>query len=134
MSTPRPPASRGTKLFLGLETLVWLPYGIYCFVAPAALAQSGGVAFQTPTGSTELRAMYGGLQAALGLLAFAGMQRVSLTRPALITLATVTAGLGSARLLGALSDSAWSAYTLMGLVFEVGSVLWATSLLRRDVG
>ena len=71
-------------------------------------------------------------QAALGLLAAAGMWRASLTRPALITLATVTAGLGSARLLGGLADGAWSAYTLMGLVFEVGSVLWATSLLRRD--
>jgi hypothetical protein len=124
----------GRKLFLGLSALVWFPYGLYCFFAPTALAGSAGVTFTTATGATELRAMYGGLQAALGLLAFAGMQRASLTRPALITLATVTAGLGSARLLGALSDSAWSGYTLMGLVFEVGSVLWATSLLRRDHG
>ena len=122
----------GRKLFLGLSALVWLPYGLYCFVAPTALAALAGVTFTTATGATELRAMYGGLQAALGLLAFAGLQRASLTRPALITLATVTAGLGSARLLGALSDGAWSGYTLMGLVFEVGSVLWATSLLRDE--
>jgi hypothetical protein len=122
----------GRKLFLGLSALVWFPYGLYCFFAPTALGEMAGVTFTSATGATELRAMYGGLQAALGVLAAAGMQRASLTRPALITLATVTAGLGGARLLGAFSDSAWSAYTLMGLVFEIGSVLWAASLLLRS--
>ena len=95
---------------------------------------NAGVTFTTPTGATELRAILGngGLQAALGLLAFAGMQRPALTRPALITLFTVTAGLGTARLLGALNDGAWSGYTLMGLVFEFGSTAWAGSLLRQS--
>jgi hypothetical protein len=120
----------GAKLFLGLSALVWFPYGLYCFFAPTALAGSAGVTFTTPTGVTELRAMYGGLQAALGLLAFAGMQRPPLTRPALIALFTVTAGLGTARLLAALGDGAWSGYTLLGLVFELGSALWAAALLR----
>jgi hypothetical protein len=124
----------GRKLFLGLSALLWFPYGLYCFFAPTALGEIAGVTSTTATGTTELRAMYGGLQAALGVLAFAGMQRASLTQPALITLATVTAGLGGARLLGALTDGAWSAYTLMGLVFEIGSVLWATALLRRNDG
>ena len=122
----------GQKLFLGLSALVWFPYGLYCFFAPTALAGIAGVTFTSATGASELRAMYGGLQAALGVLAFAGLQRASLTRAALITLVTVTAGLASARLLGAFTDGAWSAYTLMGLLFEVGSVLWATALLRRD--
>ena len=93
---------------------------------------NAGVTFTTATGATELRAMYGGLQAALGLLAFAGMQRPALTRPALITLFTVTVGLGTARLLGALNDGAWSGYTVMGLVFEFGSAAWAGSLLRGE--
>lgn len=124
----------GRKLFLGLSALLWLPYGLYCFFAPTALAEIAGVTSTSATGTTELRAMYGGLQAALGVLAFAGMQWASLTHAALIALATVTAGLGSTRLLGALTDGSWSAYTLMGLVFEIGSVLWATALLRRDEG
>ena len=34
-----------------------------------ALAGAGGVEATTPTGTTEIRAMYGGLQAAIGLLA-----------------------------------------------------------------
>lgn len=118
------------RWFLGLSALGWFPYGLFIFFAPGALAAGAGVTFTTATGATELRAMYGGLQAALGLLAFAGMQRPSLNRPALVALATATAGLGSARLLGALNDGAWSGYTVMALVFELGSAIWAGSLLR----
>lgn len=120
----------GQKLFLGLSALLWFPYGLYCFFAPGALAASAGVTFTTATGATELRAMYGGLQAAIGLLAFAGMQRPSLGRAAVITLGTLTAGLGVARLLGAFSDGGWSAYTLFALVIEFGSAAWATRILR----
>jgi hypothetical protein len=131
VSAPRPPASRGTKLFLGFHTLVWLPYGIYCFVAPAALAQSGGVAFQTPTGSTELRAMYGGLQAAIGALALVGAVRSEMTRTALITLAFLCTGLFTTRLLGVLIDGGLSGYTMAGLVFESFSAAVAVIYLRR---
>ena len=52
-----------TRIFLLLSALLWLPYGIYCWLHPSYLAEAAGVVFQ---GSTELRAMYGGLQAALG--------------------------------------------------------------------
>jgi hypothetical protein len=120
------------RWFLALSALAWFPYGLFCFFAPGALAGGAGVTFTTATGTTELRAMYGGLQAALGLLAFASMQRESLRRPALIALFTVTAGLGIARLLGAVNDGAWSMYTVLGLVFEWGSAAWAGSILRRD--
>lgn len=119
------------RWFLALSALLWFPYGLFCFFAPTLLAGNAGVVFTSATGATELRAMYGGLQAALGLLAFAGMQRETLRRPALITLFTVTAGLGTARLLGALTDGAWSGYTLLGLGFEFGSAFWSGSILRR---
>lgn len=119
------------RWFLALSALGWFPYGLFCFFAPTALAANAGVTFISPTGATEMRAMYGGLQAALGLLAFAGMQRPSLTRPALVALFTVTAGLGVARLLGTVTDGAWSLYTLLGLLFEFGSAAWAGSILRQ---
>ena len=65
---------------------------------PGSLAEAAGVAFQSPTGSTELRAMYGGLQIAIGALAGLAALRASLARPALLAIAFLTAGLGSARL------------------------------------
>lgn len=121
----------GSRSFLGFSALLWFLYGLYCFFSPGALADGAGVAATTPTGTTELRAMYGGLQMALGVLATLGLVRSELTRTALIALGLVTTGLGSARLLGAFVDGGWSAYTVMGLTFELGSAAWASRLLRQ---
>lgn len=119
-------------LYFGFSAFVWLVYGFYCFVAPATLLESAGVTFTTPTGSTELRAMYGGLQMAFGVLALLGLRGGALARTALIGLGLATGGLGVARLFAAFLDSGWSAYTLFALVFEFGSTAWAAILLRRQ--
>lgn len=123
-------SSGGTRIFLWLETLVWLPYGIYCFLVPSSLTQSAGVAILSPTASTELRAMYGGLQTAIGVLASMGALRAEMTRPALIALAFLCGGLGSTRVLGVLLDGGLSGYTIFGLVFEFLSAAFAIRLLR----
>jgi hypothetical protein len=120
----------GAQIFLVFETVVWLPYGVYCFLVPAYLAEVAGVAFQSPTGSTELRAMYGGLQAALGVLTLTGALRETMTRPALLTLAFLCTGLGGTRLLGVLLDGGLSSYTGAGLVFEFLSATLAIRFLR----
>ena len=57
------------RTFLGLSVLVWLGYGLYCFFVPAVVAEGAGFVARTPTATTELRAMYGGLQMALGVMA-----------------------------------------------------------------
>ena len=110
---------------------MWFPYGIYCFIAPGALAESAGVAATTPTGIVELKAMYGGLQAALGLLALAGALRDDWRRHALAGLLFACAGLGSARLLAAIGAGELSLYTAFALAFEWGSTLFAGRLLAR---
>jgi hypothetical protein len=119
------------RVFLVLSALLWLPYGLYCLFVPGSLAGMAGVVASTPTGTTELRAMYGGLQAAIGLLALAGALRGGLTRTALVTVGALTAGLGSARLLGVFLDGGFTAYTGMGLGFEWASALASRWLLRR---
>lgn len=119
------------RVFLGLSALLWLPYGIYCFFVPGSLAEAAGVAFLTPTGSTELRAMYGGLQTALGALAGFAAVRPSLVRPALVALAFVAAGLATARLAGVALDGGLSSYTAMGLGFELATVAIAGALAFR---
>jgi hypothetical protein len=119
------------RIFLGLSALIWLPYGVYCFFAPGSLAEAAGVAFQSPTGSTELRAMYGGLQAAIGVLAGLGALHAGWTRSALAGLAFATAGLGGARLAGLLLDGGGTSYTAMALGFEWVSAAAAFALLAR---
>jgi hypothetical protein len=119
------------RIFLGLSALVWLPYGLWCLLDPAQLSGTAGVVFQSATGSTELRAMYGGLQAGLGLLAGLAVFRASLVRPALIALVFLTGGLATARLLGVALDGGFSSYTAMGLGFELATVAVASALARR---
>jgi hypothetical protein len=104
---------------------------MFCFADPGFLAGAAGVAFQSPTGSTELRAMYGGLQAALGALALAGAARPPLARAALLALGSLTCGLALARLGGVALDGAPSAYTLAGLGFEITTAALAALFLSR---
>ena len=119
------------RAFLALATLIWLPYGIFCFFQPGFLADAAGVSAAGATATTELRAMYGGLQAAIGVLAALAFARPSLRRPALVMLLVLCTGLGVSRLLGATLDAGFSAYTNVAIVFELGSAAIAAWLLAR---
>jgi hypothetical protein len=119
------------RVFLAFSALVWLPYGLWCFFDPGFLAGAAGVASQSATGSTELRAMYGGLQAGLGALALCAVLRPGLARTALTALAFLCSGLALARLGGVALDGAPSAYTLWGLGFEIASAGLAAFFLTR---
>lgn len=119
------------RLFLGFFAFSFLAYGLYCFVQPGALAEIAGVVSTSPTGNTELRAMYGGLQVAAGALALAALWRADLVHPALVTFLFLGLGLFTGRLLGALLDGGWSAYTGMGFLFEIMMFAGGAALLRQ---
>ena len=120
------------RIFFALTALIWLPYGIYCFVAPESLAEAAGVAASTTTGTIELKAMYGGLQAGIGALALAAALRPALIGSALLAGCFLFPGLAAARLLAALGAGEFSPYTMMGLGLEWGSTALAVWLLRRQ--
>ena len=122
------------RIFFGLTALIWLPYGVYCFFAPGYLAQAAGVAATTTTGAIELRAMYGGLQAAIGALALTAALRPALVGPALIASCFLFPGLAVTRLLAAIGAGEFSAYTVSGLGLEWASAALAVWLLRRQPG
>jgi len=116
-------------MFLGASALVWFGYGAFCFVQPGYLGEAAGVAAIGATGVVELRAMYGGLQMAIGALAAAGLARTTLERPALVAIGFLCAGLGPARLCAAIAAANLSAYTGWALAFELGSVAFAARSL-----
>lgn len=121
-----------TRLFLIANALLWLPYGLYCLAQPGFLAEVGGVAATSPTGTTELRAMYGGLQAAIGCLAVAAVVRRDLVRTALVALAFLAGGLFTGRLCGAFLDGGLSGYTVGALVLESSLTVLSIRMLRRS--
>jgi len=121
------------RIFLVLNVFVWLPYGIYCLLDPTFLEASAGVAATSATGTTELRAMYGGLQAAVGVLAACGIVGgASMRRVALTSLCALPAGLAVARLAGVLIDGDPTSYTLGALGFETVLVICSALLLRQE--
>lgn len=120
------------RLFLGLQALLLVPYGVYCFLHPGFLEGAAGIAAVNATGTTELRAMYGGLQVAIGVLALAAALQPRSLQATLVLLGTMFAGLGASRLAGALLGGDWSAYTVYAFCYELGSaaillLLWARS-------
>ncbi len=121
---------RGSRWFLSVSAVIWMPYGVYCMWRPESLRAAAGIALESATGATELRAMYGGLQIAIGALAVLGLARPAFARGAIVALAFLCTGLGSARLVGVAVDGGVSVYTAVALIFEWGSALVAWATLR----
>jgi len=119
------------RVFLGFVAVLFVPYGIYCFFVPGSLAEAAGVASTTATGATELRAMYGGLQTGLGLLAALALVRADLVRPALLAVAFAGGGLFIARITGSALEYGWSQYTGIALALEASLLVVSVLLLRR---
>ena len=119
------------RVILALLGVMWAGYGAWCFADPGMLRDIAGIVASRTTGSVDLRATYGGLQMAVGVLLVAGALRAAMTRQVLLTYGVLCAGIGLARLLGALLESEWSGYTVWAICFELGSALAALVLLSR---
>ena len=120
-----------SRVFLGVSALMWIPYGLLCLAKPSLLEGAAGVAATTATGTVELRAMYGGLQIAIGVLCVLGCMSSTWRRQALTTLGVLYAGLGLARLAGIAAGGGMSSYTAVALAIELASTVLAFTLARK---
>ena len=75
--------------------------------------------------------MYGGLQAAIGVLCVLGFLHEEWRESALVALGFLTAGLALARILGIAMGSGVEAYTLFAVLFEVATATLALGLRGR---
>lgn len=117
--------------FLAVSSLCWIGLGLWAFVTPESLLGAAGVAAGTRSGVVELRAMYGGLPTAVGVMAAAALVRPrEFRRPALLVLAYLCGGLFVARLLGALLAREMTPFLASALLFEILSTVFAVHLLR----
>ncbi len=67
------------RMILGLLGLMWAGYGAWCFADPGMLRDVAGVSASRASGSVDLRATYGGLQMAVGVLLPGGALRRAAT-------------------------------------------------------
>lgn len=120
-----------TRLFLGFTALAFAGYGVACLVSPDVVADAAGLGLASDVARAEARAMYGGLQIAVGALAAAALLRPALRSAALLALAFVFVGLAGGRLVGLLVEPAPGAYNGAAFVYEALSAALAIGLGRR---
>lgn len=120
-----------TRLFLGFTALAFAGYGAACLVAPEIVADAAGLGLASDVARAEVRAMYGGLQIAVGALAAAALLRPALQPGVLLALAFVFAGLAGGRLVGLAVEAAPGAYNAGAFAYELVSAGLAVALRSR---
>ena len=119
------------RVFLGLQALLFIPYGLYCLVDPGLLSGGAGVQAITVTGTIELQTMYGGLQTSVGVLCALAVVNAAYQRIAMVALLFIFAGLAVPRVTLALMNGDFSGYTTFAMSFEAASLVFLLWFLTR---
>jgi len=126
------------KPYLIFTVLVWLPWGFLCVFDTTVIADVIGVASVTASGNSDLRAMYGGVQTAVGLMAVLALYDRRFFPNLLFTLAIVGTCLALSRTYGLCVDDSSTMYTWGVLAYEyfaaISSVIWLVMLPRLRPG
>lgn len=118
-------------LLLWLSGLCFLGFGLAFLVAPVETLAMAGVATQGPIAATELRAFYGGVEIALGVLIVACALDTARWRDGLwLTLACYGA-IGVTRLAGMAIDGSDSFFLRFAASTEIVFAILAVIALRQ---
>lgn len=117
-------------IFLIYLMLSWWGIGAWLLYDPGALESYAGVAALTPTGLTELRAMYGGMELAIGSATLLALLRPQWRCHVLFLNGVILGGIAAGRLVGVALDGNISVYTLAVLTFELSAVAICLLLAR----
>ena len=120
------------KIFLGFTGALFALYGLMCLFVPETLAEYAGFGLDSDVAVTETRAMYGGLQTAIGVLALAAVLRPALQPAVLMALVALFTGLAGGRLVGIVLESAPGAYNFGAFGYEAVSLAICWALWQRS--
>ena len=115
-----------TKLaqgFLLLQGVTFCGLGVWFLIEPITLASAIGLLPESPAGLAELRAVYGGLEIALGIFLVVTGFRANWSGIGLWLLLSCYGGITVGRIAGILLDHPDDTFTLQLLGFEAGSLL-----------
>lgn len=116
---------------LGITAAIFVGYGLLCFFYPGFVATLVSLEPTDEAALVELRAMYGGLQVAIGLTALTGTLVADLRRSVLLMTLFLLGGLALARVLGVTLHGSWDFYNLSALAYETLTALAALTALIR---
>lgn len=118
-------------IVLWLSGLSLLGFGVAFVVAPLQTMASAGIVLTGALEATELRAFYGGLEVALGVLVVACALTPARRRDGLILCLAIFAGIGLARLSGMLLSGADTGFLRFALGTELGLAALSALCLWR---
>jgi Domain of unknown function (DUF4345) len=112
----------------------FLGFGLFFLFDPLGLMANIGIQISGAIAATEIRAFYGGLEIALGVLILTGVFRAAQRLPALLLCGVSYAGIGLVRVAGMAVDGSRSGFLWLALATEVGlawSALWCLWRLSK---
>ena len=116
------------KPYLIFTVLVWLPWGLICIFDTGMIADIIGVTSVSPSGETDIRAMYGGVQLAVGLMAALALYDRRHFHKLLHALAFLASCLALSRSYGLVVDGSSTLYTWGVLGYEyfaaISAITW----------
>jgi uncharacterized membrane protein YuzA (DUF378 family) len=123
-----------SKPYLILTLLVWLPWGLICIFNTDIILEIIGVRSIHPTGTTDIRVMYGGVQFAVGLMAALALHDRRHFEKTLWPLAFLGSCMALSRFYGLVADGSGSVYTWGVLAYEAfagaSAIAWLMFLPR----
>jgi hypothetical protein len=123
------------RILLAFTGLAFGSYGLACLAQPSLVADATGIALASPSGTTEVVAMYGGLQFGLGVLFSFAAWRSEHERAGLMILVLLLGSLAVARAIG-LGLHGHTVYNFWTVIYEgvsAGLGLLALRLSRESV-
>jgi hypothetical protein len=119
------------RVVLMLSGAILLAIGVAFLLAPVAMMQSVEIAIASPLARGDVRAVYGGMEVALGALLLLAGQRSDRVRPGLFAAGVLFTGMASGRLLGVLLDGAPPPFGWFLLLLEAGGAVINFAMARR---
>lgn len=113
-----------------LNALVFLVFGAAFLLAPEPLAQWVDIELRSASALADVRAIYGGLPLAAGILFVLGLRRPTWLEPSLFLVMTSSGALAAARIYSTAVSGVPSALVWGFLASELFSLAWAALAYR----
>ena len=107
------------RIVLWIMGLGFVAFGVAYLVDPHGMMELVGLKLTTATAAADVRAIYGGLQLAVGVFLLACARRDDWTLPGLLATSYVFFFIAGARLAGIARDRATDGVTLGALAVEI---------------